>query len=159
MDVNAVQSCGVCYVCGSLCQHHVAEAVVHHVKVGGVGGVGDRWLEGGGDEVQGSPVQTTEEGVASEILPSPGAQTLLPLTDQPHHERTRLCRHLSAGAWELKVILRDTQTHARARTHTHTSTRLTSERVQYAHSMPQLYINKCGLIQVHTQVCVLAVCT
>ena len=89
---------------GGAC-YHVTQAVVVHVKVGGVRGVRDLGQVGGGEFVQGAPVQVAEEGVAPEVSETPGAQPLLPLADQPCDEGAGRVRHLGAQRGELKVIL------------------------------------------------------
>lgn len=62
--------------------YRVAETVVQHVKVGGVCGVGDVGMVRRWEEMKGTPVQTAEEGMFSEVPGAPRAQPLAPVADQ-----------------------------------------------------------------------------
>jgi len=88
-------------------RYHLTQAIIQHVKVGGVGGVRDLGQVGRGQLVQRAPVQVAEERMAPEVPQAPGAQPILPLADERRDEGACRVRHLGAQRRELKVVLEE----------------------------------------------------
>lgn len=64
-------------------KYHFTEAVIHNVKVRSVSWIGHFRQKRGREFMQGSPVQSTEKGMAPEVTEALPPKTVFPLRDEP----------------------------------------------------------------------------
>lgn len=64
-------------------KYHFTEAVIHNVKVRSVSWIGHFRQKRGRELMQGTPVQSTEKGMAPEVTEALPPKTVFPLRDKP----------------------------------------------------------------------------
>lgn len=84
----------------------VFEAIVIHIKVGGVSGAADFRDVGGFARADVVPVNACEKGVLFKVVNAILAQPVFSAADQPSNEIFSLLGHICHLKWELEALLR-----------------------------------------------------
>lgn len=71
-----------CYLATRV-KYHFTEAVIHNVKVRSVSWIGHFRQKRGREFMQGSPIQSSEKGMAPEVTEALPPKTVFPLRDEP----------------------------------------------------------------------------